>query len=223
MVQSERIFINYRRADTRWAAARLYDGLVQLLGTDRLFMDVDSIPPGADFVEYLNEYVDRSKAIVVLIGPHWLDGINDSGVRRVDDPDDFVNIEISRALARNVSVIPVLVDGARMPTETQLPDNLSGLARRQAVRLGHETYRQDIERLSRALTGPARTKDPHRGMPERRKAGRRKNDRNPLIIAAGSALITCVVIALAWAGFHIVHNTDASRKGPHAAAKGPPE
>ncbi len=153
MSGADRIFINYRRADTRWAAARLYDGLSQRLGADGLFMDVDSIPPGVDFVEYLNDFVDRSSAIIVLIGPDWLTVTDETGQRRIDDPDDFVNIEICRAMERNVSVIPVLVDEASMPSEAELPERLKGLARRQAVRLDHKTYGQDLERLNRALGG----------------------------------------------------------------------
>lgn len=151
MNAADRIFINYRRADTRWAASRLYDGLSRQVGAGKLFMDVDSIPPGGDFVEYLNAYVDRSSAIVVLIGPHWLDLRDESGLRRIEDPEDFVNIEISRALERNVLVIPVLVDDASMPSEPDLPERLKGLARRQAVRLYHETYGQDMRRLMHAL------------------------------------------------------------------------
>lgn len=157
---ADRIFINYRRADTRWAASRLYDGLSGQVGADKLFMDVDSIPPGADFVEYLNAYVDRSKAIVVLIGSHWLDLRDDNGLRRIEDPDDFVNIEINRALERNVIVIPVLVDDADMPSEDDLPDGLKGLARRQAVRLDHATYGQDLRRLIHALGGADRDRKP---------------------------------------------------------------
>ncbi|MEM9061485.1 MAG: PAN domain-containing protein [Pseudomonadota bacterium] len=178
---AERIFINYRRADTRWAASRLYDGLSQRLGEDRLFMDVDSIPPGADFVEYLNSYVDRSKAIIVLIGPHWLSLADDDGQRRIDDPDDFVNIEISRALVRGITVIPVLVDGAAMPAEAELPDALKGLSRRQAVKLGHETYGQDLERLARALGAPEKT-------PE-------KSGSRGWLVLSGVAVIAVVAVA----------------------------
>lgn len=165
MNAADRIFINYRRADTRWAASRLYDGLSRQIGADQLFMDVDSIPPGADFVEYLNAYVDRSSAIVVLIGPHWLDLRDESGLRRIEDPDDFVNIEISRALERDVMVIPVLVDDARMPSEPDLPDGLKGLARRQAVRLDHETYGQDMRRLMHALGQEVKARNPRSPRP----------------------------------------------------------
>lgn len=180
MNAADRIFINYRRADTRWAASRLYDGLSSQIGADRLFMDVDSIPPGADFVEYLNAYVDRSMAIVVLIGPHWLDLRDENGVRRIEDPDDFVNIEINRALERDVLVLPVLIDDAEMPSETDLPEGLKGLARRQAVRLDHETYGQDMRRLVDALGGK----------PTRRKAMSAKPQFKSLLAITSVALIT---------------------------------
>ncbi len=208
MLGTSRIFINYRRADTRWAAARLYEGLVQSLGVDRLFIDVDSIPPGVDFAEHLNNFVDQSKAIIVLIGPNWLEVTNDRGERRINDPNDYVNIEIRRALERKVSVIPVLVDGASLPTEDQLPEGLKNLARRQATRLRHESYGQDIDRLSRALADPARTRKSRKHLPDRRKAGRRKTDWPAHVIALGSALLTCCVMVLAWGAYQIATDAD---------------
>lgn len=186
MSGAERIFINYRRADTRWAAARLYDGLSQTMGADGLFMDVDSIPPGVDFVEYLNDFVDRSSAIIVLIGPDWLTVTDDTGRRRIEDPDDFVNIEICRAMERDVSVIPVLVDAASMPSEAELPEGLKGLARRQAVRLDHKTYGQDLERLNRALGGCVL----------RRKQQHKPNRHNKWLVPAAAGALTTVVAIL---------------------------
>jgi TPR repeat len=94
---------------------------------------VDHIPAGVDFVAHLNSQVATCNIILVVIGPHWLEANDENGGRRLDNPDDFVAIEIATALARNIRVIPVLVDGARMPKASELPDPLKALARRQAV------------------------------------------------------------------------------------------
>src|SRR5262245_19891472 len=142
-----KIFINYRRDDSIGMAGRLHDRLAQTFGRDKLFMDVDHIPVGVDFVEHLNSQVAACDAILVVIGPHWLDAKDESGDRRLDNPDDFVAIEIAAALARDIRVIPVLVDGARMPKASQLPDSLKPLARRHAIEVRHAHFGHDAEAL----------------------------------------------------------------------------
>lgn len=143
-----RIFISYRRADSQWAASRLYDTLTHVFPDDRLFMDVDSIDPGQDFVHVLEEQVGSCDVFLALIGPGWLEERGASGKRRIDDPADFVRVEIGSALARPDTVtIPVLLDGAGVPDETELPEPLRPLARRQFARLTHEGYRGEVERL----------------------------------------------------------------------------
>ena len=112
------IFINYRREDSTATAGRLYDRLAQAFGRKNLFMDVDHIPAGVDFVAHLNNQVAACEVVLVVIGPNWLNAKDEAGQRRLDNPDDFVAIEIAAALARNIRVIPVLVDGARMPKAT---------------------------------------------------------------------------------------------------------
>src|SRR6266511_6312114 len=119
-----KIFINYRRDDSRGTAGRLNDRLIETFGRNKIFMDVDHIPAGADFVAYLNEQVASSDAFLIVIGPNWLDAKDESGRRRLDDHDDFVAIEIAAALERNIRVIPVLIDGARMPKASELTDRL---------------------------------------------------------------------------------------------------
>src|ERR1700746_2449154 len=114
-----RIFINYRREDSTATAGRLHDRLGQSFGRKTLFMDVDHIPPGVDFVTHLNDQVAACDVLLAIIGPNWLDA-----------PDDFVAIEIAAALARDIRVIPVLVDGARMPKVSDLPKSLKPLVRR---------------------------------------------------------------------------------------------
>ena len=120
-------------------------------------MDVDHIPAGVDFVAHLNSQVAACNIILVVIGPHWLEAKDENGGRRLDNPDDFVAIEIATALARNIRVIPVLVDGARMPKAGELPDSLKALARRQAVEVRQLHFGRDaealVERVNEALDG----------------------------------------------------------------------
>ena len=161
------IFINYRREDSISTAGRLHDRLAQIFGRKSIFMDVDHIPAGVDFVAHLNSQVAACKIILVIIGPHWLEAKDESGGRRLDNPEDFVTIEIATALARNIRVIPVLVDGARMPKAVELPDPLKALARRQAVEVRQLHFGRDaealIERVSEALNGEPGWQRPWRG------------------------------------------------------------
>jgi len=99
-----KIFINYRREDSISTAGRLHDRLVQAFGREDLFMDVDHIPAGVDFVDHLASQVAVSDVFLAVIGPAWLDAKDDDGHRRFDNPDDFVAIEIAERLpAKSVS------------------------------------------------------------------------------------------------------------------------
>jgi hypothetical protein len=142
-----KIFINYRLDDSMSAAGRLHDRLAQTFGRDSLFMDVDHIPAGVDFVEYLNSQVTACDVFLAVIGPNWLDAKDDDGRRRFDNPDDFVTIEIAAALARNIRVIPILVDGARTPKADKLPDSVKPLVRRNAVEVRNTHFGRDVEAL----------------------------------------------------------------------------
>ena len=110
-----KIFINYRRRIKGHVAGRLHDRLAQAFGRDNLFMDVDNIPVGVDFVTHLNDQVAACDAVLVVIDGKWAKAKDKAGQRRLHQPDDFVAIEIAAALTRDIRVIPVLVDGARMP------------------------------------------------------------------------------------------------------------
>ena len=147
------VFICYRREDTAGFAGRIYDRLKSSLGRESVFIDVDNIPAGRDFVEVLSERVGRCDALVALIGRNWLISADKDNQRRLDDPNDFVRIEIEAALERNVPVIPVLVDGATMPQANDLPDTLKKLARRQGIEISHNRFDSDAERLTEALAG----------------------------------------------------------------------
>lgn len=148
-----RIFICYRREDSSGHAGRLYDRLRDQFDVDEVFMDIDAIDPGVDYLELIDRTVDTVDVMVVLIGKHWLAASDPTGSRRLDDPQDLVRLEISSALDRNIRVIPVLVQGASMPHPHDLPPALTGLARRNAIEISDGRWDYDAERLVRALRG----------------------------------------------------------------------
>lgn len=143
----DKIFISYRRDDARADARSIYQRLERSFGAERLFMDVDSIPRGSDFRVLLDRFLRQCTVLLVVIGRGWLDARDEHGNRRIDDPADFVRIEVAMALARKVAVIPVLLDDARMPTHDDLPLDLKPLAFRQAASVRHETFARDMDVL----------------------------------------------------------------------------
>ena len=145
--QKGRIFISYRRTDTSYAAGRIYDRLAAHFGEDAIFMDVEVIEGGLDFVKVLEDAVQSCDVLLALIGRQWLNTKDEGGNRRLDNPEDFVRIEIAAALKRGIRVIPVLIDGIIMPRSTELPDNLKPLARRNALQVNHHSFNSDVHRL----------------------------------------------------------------------------
>ena len=141
------IFISYRREETASYAGRLYDRLADRFGEGQIFMDVDSILPGVDFSQAIAQAVGSCRVLLAIIGRSWLAAADQKGRRRIDDPQDLVRLEIEAALDRNVLVIPVLVDGAVMPTSGDLPDNIHKLSRRNALRVDNESFRRDFDWL----------------------------------------------------------------------------
>lgn len=146
-----KLFINYRREDTAPYAGRLYDRLVAHFGEDQVFMDIDQIEPGEDFVEVINRKVGACEIAIISIGPKWLSVTDATGQRRLDDSEDLVRIEILAALERKIRVIPVLVGGARMPRKQDLPEALAPLSRRNAVELSETRFHSDVSRLIDAI------------------------------------------------------------------------
>ena len=142
-----RIFISYRRTDSAGYAGRIYDRLTAHFGEDAVFMDVDTIEAGVDFVHVLQNAVQSCDVLVALIGQRWLTIKSADGKRRLDDPEDFVRIEVAAALDRDIRVIPVLVDGTTMPHSTELPHNLKLLARRNALKVDHDSFNAGTQRL----------------------------------------------------------------------------
>lgn len=146
-----RIFINYRRQDSEGYVGRLYDHFVQHFDPADVFMDVDAIPPGADFVQLLEEAVSACEVFITVIGPLWLSAADETDQRRIDQWNDYVRIEIASALKQNKFVIPVLVGSARMPSPADLPEDIAALARRNAVEISHQRFNYDVQRLISAI------------------------------------------------------------------------
>ena len=144
---SGQIFISYRREDASYPAGRLYDNLHSRFPKNEIFMDVDSIKPGIDFIETIEERVGPCDVLVAVIGKRWLSAADEEGRRRLDNPEDFVRVEVGTALKRGVRVIPVLVEGASMPRAAELPEELKELARRNALSVSQDRFRADSERL----------------------------------------------------------------------------
>jgi len=149
--ETKGIFVSYRREDASHVAGRLADRLAQRFGTSNIFIDVDSIEPGTDFAEAIQDAIGRCHVLLALIGLEWASVADETGRRRLDNPDDYVVLELRAALARNLRVIPVLVDGADVPAREVLPPTLQPLVRRNAVRLDHETFRSDAASLVQRL------------------------------------------------------------------------
>jgi TIR domain len=153
------IFISYRRDDAAGDTGRLSDMLISRFGRRQVFMDVDMIDPGSDFVEQLEGSLSECQVLIAVIGPRWATVQDEDGNRRLDNPDDFVRLEIAQALAAGIRVYPVLVGGARMPRPRDLPEDLQALSRRHAHELSHTRFRSDASELIehlRPLVGDGR-------------------------------------------------------------------
>jgi hypothetical protein len=144
------IFISYRREDSGGHAGRLFDALGNRFGSARVFRDIEDLEPGVDFVDALDKALNQCAALLVIIGPGWSTAAGSTG-RRLDQPDDFVRMEVAKALERNVRVVPVLVAGATMPGTNELPENLHSLARRNAIELSDTRWDYDVGRLGDTL------------------------------------------------------------------------
>ena len=150
------IFISYRRDDSIYAANHIYERLVEHFGRESIFMDEESIPVGIDFRKNLQAAVSRCDVLLAVIGHGWLEARHPEGPlvgqRRLDNPDDFVRIEIQTALERGIPVVPVLVGKATMPAAKDLPDPLKELAFRNAaeVRPGKD-FHDHVDRLIRGI------------------------------------------------------------------------
>ena len=146
-----RIFLSYRRDDSDHQTGRIRDRLSREFGNDAIFMDVDGIPLGVNFAERINEEIGQSDVLVTIIGNRWLALSDDKGARRLDNPADAVRIEISSALKRNIPIIPILLDGAKVPSVDVLPEDIKELAYRNGLDVRFVSFHKDVDRLVREL------------------------------------------------------------------------
>ena len=144
------IFISYRRDDSAGYARALATDLARHWGEEKVFIDVDDIAAGQPFADVIRHAVGRSEVLLVLIGPRWV-GLREGQPPRLHDSDDFVRREVATALDRGMQVIPVLLDGARMPAASDLPSSVRALAGRHALELRHSHYAADLDRLLTSL------------------------------------------------------------------------
>lgn len=193
------IFISYRRSDSAPYAGRLRDLLVRLFGGDAVFMDIDDIAPGTDFPDLIAQTLTNADAILVVIGPAWLSTAGPDGKRRLDDAKDYVRREIATGIEQRKRVVPLLVGGARMPSEEELPAQISELARLNALAISDQRFDQDMERLLAVLapgSSGAADGDAHR----LRAAGVSRR------VALGVAVLAAGAVAgLAWWGLRPQH------------------
>ncbi len=147
------IFICYRREETAANARLLYARLSEYFGKNCVFMDVEAITIGTDFTRAVREAVSRCNVILVLIGRDWSTITDSKGKRRIDNPDDWIRVEIETALQRDITVVPVLIDGAVLPQADDLPSSLQPLIQRQALELRHTQFKSDSQRLMKVIDG----------------------------------------------------------------------
>jgi len=226
----ESVFINYRRGEDQAAAGRLYDQLEAAFTRDRIFIDVDNIPPGRDFTEELSSRVAQCDIFLAVVGRNWADVVDVDGGRRLDNPNDWVRVEIESAQRLGKHIIPVLVNGAEMPRPERLPESLQPFTRRNAARLTHERFRADVQALIAAIAklreaARAEAKAQEAGAPAPRPAaavavaGRRLR---PLAFSAlaAFALFAAVTGFVAWRSAS-VPPTAAESPGARAVASAP--
>lgn len=147
----QKVFICYRREETGAHAGRIYDSMVARFGEENVFMDLD-LKPGVDFERHITKVVSGCVALLVVMGPNWATASESDGRRRIENPSDFVRLEVQTGLQRpEVTPIPVLVNGARMPRREDLPPELQPLTRRNAIELSDGRWRYDINRLLATL------------------------------------------------------------------------
>lgn len=186
-MSQKRIFISYRRSDSAGHAGRLHDYLKNYFGAQRIFFDVDTIQVGANFEQKITTELDNSDAVLVLIGNQWLDSRDADGNRRLDNPQDYVRLEVATALGKNIVVIPILLQGAQMPSGNALPDALRDLSMRNAIRLNDDHWKSDCNLLAGILKNALNVSRSLKEM---------KIRRYRLIVFVLSALVTYLAILI---------------------------
>ncbi len=149
----KKVFISYRREDTASAAGRVYDRLARLLTKSNVFFDVSTIGGGEDFVQRIASEIGNCDAALVFIGDKWLEPTPAGGQPRIFEPSDYVRAELGAALSRPLLIVPVLVGGARMPKQEQLPQDIRAITTKNALPLRHESFDDDTENIVAAVLG----------------------------------------------------------------------
>jgi hypothetical protein len=188
-----RIFISYRREDSESQAGRLADLLRQRFGEAQVFMDVDTIDPGQDFIETIQSAVGSCDVLIAVIGPEWLTVTDRAGRRRIDVPEDVVRLEVAAALDRQIRVIPLLVRRATMPSMQDLPAALGPLARRNALEVTDTHFRRDVDRLVETLERLPGVRPAGPALPPA--SGRR---RRWIAAGVGLAIVATAVLTVGW-------------------------
>ncbi len=188
------IFISYRREDSAGWTGRLAERLKQKFGTESIFMDLDTIEPGADFTDAITRAVGACDVLLAVIGPRWLTETDTNKKRRLDDPADWVRTEIVAALSRKIRVIPVLVGKANMPTARDLPPEIKALAERQTHELSDKRWDYDCQQLVNRLQNTLKT-------PARTQRGRFSNTAVRMSGLALMGIILVVIALLLWSNF----------------------
>ncbi len=148
----DQIFICYRRDDSSAVTGRIYDRLIQKFGKEAIFKDIDSIPLGRNFKQHIDSTIRQCNVVLVVIGDKWMEQGRDVGQRRIDDPRDYVRIEIESALVRDIPVIPVLVQNASMPSEEALPETMREFSYRHGISISNDPhFHVDMNRLIQNL------------------------------------------------------------------------
>jgi TIR domain len=148
---SGQIFISYRREESQWSARSLHDRLCRDFDPTQIFMHIDAIALGEDFVTAIETTVARCDVLIAVIGNNWLTTKDEHGNRRLDNEEDFVRMGIATALKREIRMIPVLLDGALMPHKDDLPEDLKLLVRRNALRITGTSFDGDCQRLAATI------------------------------------------------------------------------
>ena len=217
------IFISYRREDAEGQAGRLFTDLGRIFGPKSVFMDVAGMEAGRDFRRAIDEQVASCGVLLAVIGKSWVDVTDVSGRRRLEDPHDFVRLETSAALKRDIPVIPVLVHGAQMPRPDQLPPDMADLVYRSAVEVTHARWDSDLQVLANQLRPYVDVRDDAPAAPRgvARQPAAAPKRRGPLVAVVGlvAALILGVYL---WSGSGSGTTTDASEAAPPVALT-PPE
>jgi hypothetical protein len=213
------IFISYRRDDTSGYAGRLYDRLVGRFGDDRVFMDIDTIAPGHEFATDIEKALTDCDACVVLIGRQWLSITDAEGRRRLDDPTDFVRLEVATAIRRGITIFPVLVDRANALASVALPDDIRPLAGRQAIELTNERWNYDTGRLLLALQEKLTPTEPPRPPMRPKQERPARSPKRPALIAGGALLVLAVATG-AWLATR--SSGEASTGGGQSTVPGAP-